>query len=381
MTMGPAGEDAPRLAGRPIAWHQLHSALALACERIVCLADGPSPDLAAVQHEAERRGATFHAVPHHRGLSGLVSAADTLVVYAPGVMPDNGWLGQALGSRTGIATFPADNAVELGFERIDRDHAWAGVLATRGDAVEALAALPPDADPVSGLLRVALQRGGNCVAVPEKWLDDGQWALIGSRAVADRHQAEWYLRHVPPPAADRPGDYLAYRVARLANARIAFPARASRVALGVAAALAGGGAIAGYLGYTVAALAALAVAAFASEAATALGRFARAGTGERAPRWLAPARDALLDVALIAVAASPVAFSGWPAPFAALMLAAAVRLSGDPAAPRPLRPLGDRAAVFVLLAIAAAADRLPGSMALLASLGLALWLFWPRQRG
>jgi len=48
-----SGESAAavRLAGRTLAWHQLLAALSLSCERIVCLADAPGPDLAALQRE------------------------------------------------------------------------------------------------------------------------------------------------------------------------------------------------------------------------------------------------------------------------------------------------------------------------------------------
>ena len=37
-----------RLAGHPLAWHQLQAAIALACERIICLAVAWGADLAAL---------------------------------------------------------------------------------------------------------------------------------------------------------------------------------------------------------------------------------------------------------------------------------------------------------------------------------------------
>lgn len=368
-----------RLAGHSLAWHQLQAAIALACERIVCLAEAPGAELATLQREAERRGATFHAIAHHRGLSGLVRAADTLLVFAPGVLPDRDWLAQAFGGRAGVAVLPAEGAVELGFERIDRERAWAGVLATRGDAVEALSALPPDADPIGGLLRVALQRGAGGVAVPDKWLDDGRWALVASPAAAERYQTGWYLRHVPAPAFDRPGAALAHRIACGLVDRVSNAARTATgmIAGGIAIALAS--AIGGYLGQTAASLAGLTLASAFLAVGTALGRLSRAGTGESARTWPGEARKALLDLSLLAIAASPGEFEGWTAVFAALVLVAVIRLAEDDEAPRVLRPLSDRTVVFGLLTGAAAAGVFAPAMAALALLGLALRVFWPKQ--
>lgn len=378
--MAGEGSAEVRVAGHSLAWHQLQVAIALACERIVCLAEKPGPELAALQREAERRGASFHAVAHHRALSGLVRAADTLLVFAPGVLPDRDWLAQAFGARAGVAVLAADDAVEQGFERIDRDRAWAGVLATRGDAVEALGELPPDADPIAGLLRIALQRGATAVAVPDKWLDDNRWALVATPAAAEQYQAGWYARNVPPPNFNRPGAALAHRVARGLVARVSNGAQAAAAALvagGVIAAL--GSALTGYLGHTTAGLAGLVIASALLAVGTALRQLSRAGTGESTRVWPAEARRALLDLSLVAVACSPSAFEGWTAAFAALVLVGIVRLAKEPLAPGPLRPLSDRTLALLVLTGAAAAGAFAPALALLALLGLALRLFWPVQ--
>ncbi len=379
ISMAGDGASEVRLAGHPMAWHQLQAVLALACERAVCLADAPGPALATLQHEAERAGLSFHAVTHHRALSGLVHAGDTLVAFAPGVLPDREWLAQAFGARAGVAVLPAEGAIEQGFERIDRERAWAGVLATRGDAVEALAALPPDADAIGGLLRVALQRGVTAISVPEKWLDDGRWALVGSQASAERYQQGWYARHVPPPALVQPGRAGAYRLARTLVDRAR---NARQVALGLlsgGAAVAVASAVGGYLGHTALALAGLTLSAMLSATGTTVTRLASAGSGERTRTWPGEARRALLDLSLVAIAASPSAFEGWTAGFAALVLVTVMRLADDPAAPKPLRPLADRGVVFAVLTAAAIANVLPPVMAVLGLVGLALQLFWPRS--
>ncbi|WP_188644208.1 hypothetical protein [Tsuneonella deserti] len=374
------GASTVRLAGHSIAWHQVQAALALACERVVCLADRPGPELALVQREAERRGVSFHGTGSHRALSGLVKAADTLIVFAPGILPDREWLAQAFGGRVGVAVLSSEGAVERGFERIDRERAWAGVLATRGDAVEALGALPPDADPIAGLLRVSLQRGASGIAVPDKWLDEDRWALVGSPAAAERYEVHWYQRHAPPPPPHVPGAALAHRFARWLAGRVG-DARRARIALaasGVAAGIAG--ATAGFLGQTTAAMTGLTAASLLLAIAAALGRLSRAGTGEPArDRW-EEQRRAFLDLSLVAVATSPRTFEGWTTAFAALVLVAAIRLAAEPSSPLFLRPMSDRTLMLALLTIAAAGELFAPAMALLALLALALRIFWPHQK-
>ncbi len=381
ISMTGEGDGELRLAGRSIALHQLQVAVALACERVICLADRPGPELAALQREAERRGATFHAVTHHRALSGLVRAADTLLVIAPGVLPDRDWLAQAFGARAGVAVLPAESAVELGFERIDRERAWAGVLATRGDAVEALGVLPPDADPIAGLLRVALQRGGMTIEVPEKWLADGRWALIASPAAAEQHQSAWYTRHVPAPSFERPGAALAYRLARRLLGRVGSAERVTTGLLAGGSIAAAAGVAAGYLGYTAGGVATLFGASIVMAVGSALRRLSRAGTGERPRAWPVEARRAMLDLALVAVASSPSAFEGWSTVFAALVLVAVVRLAHEAGSPRPFRPFSDRSLILAMLALGAFAGMFPQTLALLALVGLALRVFPIGKKG
>lgn len=375
------GEGAPRLAGQPVAWHQLHAALGAGCERIVCLAHAPGPALVALQREAEARGARFHAVAHPRALSGLVHAADTLFVFAHGVLPDRDWLAQALGGRAGVAILPAEAAVPRGYERIDRERAWAGVLATRGDAVEALAELPPDADPAAGLLRIALQRGARTVEVPAAWLDDGRWALLSDAGAAGRFEPLWYAARVPPPGFARPSDAATYRLARtVASGSAMRPWLAPALAAG-GAVLAAGGGVAGYLGYTVAGLVALVLATIGGATGSALDRFARVGSGTAARRWPREVCDALNDLALVAIAASPSEFAGWPPPFAALVLVAVIRLAREQPTPRFARAFGDRTLVLGVVLVAAIAGQFAPAIAALGLAGLALRLFVPKSRG
>ena len=369
-----------RLGGKPVAWHQLQALLSLGCERIICLAGTHSPALASLQREAEARGTKFNPISHHRALSGLVRAADTLFVLAPGVLPERDWLRQALGARTGIGVFPADAASERGFERIDRERAWAGVLATRGDAVEALADLPTDADPVAGLLRVSLQRGGRCLEISGTWLDDGRWALLEDEAAVRRVEESWQARHFPAPALDRPGEALAHLIARLLLTRAPDRPEVAPLLATAGTILAVAGGVAGYAGHTLAGVAALTLGTIVAQMGERLVLFARAGSGDgRTPRF-AKGRDVLLDLSLVAIAASPHQFTGWQVAFVGAVLVAALRLAREDEVSRPVRPFGDRATVFAVLVLAAGLGFFAPAGAAIALLALGLRLFWPSPR-
>ena len=83
----------------------------------------------------------------------------------------------------------------------------------------------------------------------------------------------------------------------------------------------------------------------------------------------------------MAIAASPELVAGWPVPFTALVLVAAIRLAREGDAPAPMRPFGDRVLVTALLTLAATAGGFAPSMAAAGIIALALRLFWPARRG
>lgn len=376
ISMADDGAASVRLGGRSLAFQQLAVALAAGCERVVCLADAPGSELAALQRAAEARGATFHAISHHRMLSGLVRAADAVLAFAPGMVPDAAWVTDKLAERSGVAILP-ESAVARGFERIDRDTAWAGVLAAPGDTVEALTQLPPDFDPLAGLLRIALQRGVRTIPVPSEWLDQRRWTLVPDQAAADTLEAGWYATRVPGPPLARPLAAGAHRLARRLMRRTADrPWLAPLTGIGGAVLVIAGG-TAGLMGYTPGGLVAAALGTFGLATWRSLASFAQVGHGAKVrPLW-AMLGNALADLALLAIAFGSDPAADWQAPFNAAVLACTVRLALEPAAPRPVRPWGDRALVLLSLAIAAALGVFAEAAAAIALMGLALRLLFP----
>ena len=125
-------------AGASIIARQLDVALSLGCERVVCLADGTRPSLVSLQRRAESAGARFILSPHHKALAGAVTSQDRLLVFADGVIAVQALAQVHFGKGDVILSLPADKAVPLGYERMDRERAWAGAMILRGSIVDKL---------------------------------------------------------------------------------------------------------------------------------------------------------------------------------------------------------------------------------------------------
>ncbi|MEO7384155.1 MAG: hypothetical protein ABIU18_04390 [Novosphingobium sp.] len=184
-----------RLGGATLAQHQLMVALAAGCERIACIARALTPEMVALQHEAERAGARFHMISGARALSGLVTANDELLVMGDGVVVAVPDALDSLGGTPAILVLPAESAVPQGFERIDLNHAAAGLMLLPGRLVERLNDLPADAEPVSALLRIGLQAGIAQRGVPALAISAGRWLLVRDEDAAHSAELEWMERH------------------------------------------------------------------------------------------------------------------------------------------------------------------------------------------
>jgi hypothetical protein len=205
-------------AGRSILSHQLDCAIDLDCESIVCLVGGLGQDVIACQHRAEAAGVRFQSIEDIRRLSGLVKADDDVFVIADGLLPLVDEAVRLLGERAAILTFPVEPALALGFERMDGESAWAGLLRTRGHSVEKLSALPPDADAASALLRIALQSGTRQAPLDPTFLANGDWLQRADQATMLLREKRWISGRVSPVSFAAPGLATAERVgSRLAR--------------------------------------------------------------------------------------------------------------------------------------------------------------------
>ncbi|MBA3054293.1 MAG: hypothetical protein FP826_05030 [Sphingomonadales bacterium] len=217
--MEPVSADDPtpraflRVGGAMVARHQLSLVLAAGCGRVICIARAIGPELVELQHDAEKAGASFHVVPGSRGLSGLVTAADEVLVLAEGLLPTAGDAVRLLGGPPAVFVQPAEAGIPAGFERIDLNQASAGMMLVPGRLVDRLMELTPDADPGSALLRIALQAGVAQRAVPDEVRLGGRWLLVRSEGEAQAAEDGWMARHTAGGPAT-PGPVVARMLVR-----------------------------------------------------------------------------------------------------------------------------------------------------------------------
>ena len=253
-----------------IAW-QADLVRALGCNRIICLCDGPTPELLSLQQEAEADGVQVNLIRGPLQLVGLVSADQELVVLADGLVPDRSITSRLFGEGRGVATLPAEAGIAAGFERIDAGNSWGGVIVTRGNVAEKLANMPPDSDCISLLLRLALQAGTRTVALDTAWLHSGEWMLMSDPDQVAARENALLASYAAPIHWTGPGRSLAEKLARRLS-----PAHLARgpAIFGTIFVASGLGAVASASqDYAAAAMLFLAFAGFSLAVSRALGRF------------------------------------------------------------------------------------------------------------
>jgi hypothetical protein len=208
-----AGETVPRaflrLGGATLAQHQLRLALATECQRIVCMARELGAELLALQHEAEDAGVHFHVVSGVRALSGLVTANDELLVLTEGLLVAPQEAMPLLDGGFSVLVQPIESGLAAGFERLDINHAAAGVLRIPGRLVEALGELPADCDVPAALTRIALQSGIAMREVPAAAREGVRWRLVRDEVEAQAAEGAWIRLHMGEGRATSPGVLLA----------------------------------------------------------------------------------------------------------------------------------------------------------------------------
>lgn len=342
-------------AGKTVARRQVDRALALGCERVVCLAENLGPVLIALQHQVEAAGAKFHVITMPRALCGLVHANDDVIVLADGVLPLAEEAQAVLSTGNGVLVFPAETGIPAGFERIDLNHAWAGAMAIPGRLVERLNELPRDCDGIAALLRIALQGRVPERALPDAVLSEGRWAMLESGEQAESLEPGWFRRHAEAADAFSPGRWLGgWLAGRFGVAWLRHGVRPGYL-LGAAALLVFGALALGWSAMVSSGLAVLALSWTFGEAAAALDRAERAGSAGKALfSRLCGVLLALSDMVLLVLLmlGLDVRFDGWPERlFAPLILLGLIWLVPAIARQRWGALCGDRALLALLLAI------------------------------
>lgn len=348
-----------RIGGLSVARQQVALASQLGCERIVCIAAGPSPELAEIQQQCEAKGAQFHLIRQARALIGLVSAVDEVLVFADGLFASTASAIALLEEGQAVSVQPIEQGLAGGFERIDLNHAFGGVMRLPGRLVERLAELPVDCDATSALLRIALQAGVRQKPIPQPDQTRLFWTLVRSEQEAHALEPLWIRQRTRGEGAPSLAGGIALLAVRGFGPALLHAGSGARVLLAAAVVLALLAFGAGWLGVAVLGLGFAAVGWIVLEAA---GMIARIESEQDGPVRRIDARALYgwaLDVLIVLLATRGSGLANGPgfaeAVFPAFMLLALLRIL-----PR-LLPDGwagwfnDRTLVALLLAAAAVA--------------------------
>lgn len=299
-----AGDPAPRgflrVGGETLVRHQLALALAAGCTRIVCVSQGVGPELIELQHAAEREGASFHIVSGPRGLSGLVTAADEVLVVAEGLLVSRAEAVRLL-SAPAVLVQPADSGIPLGFERVDINHAAAGLMLVPGRLVDRLMELAADVDAASALLRIALHAGVAQRALPDGVVQSGRWLLVRSETDAQAAEDTWLERNTAA-VAPTAGPLLARFTVRKFGPALLHEQRSNVIMAVTAALVAALGVALGWFGHAGLGLIFAGIGWTLHLVASMLGQVRQQFLApQRGHRWRDEAFSITLDLAIIAI--------------------------------------------------------------------------------
>ena len=335
------------LGGRAVLSHQVDFAIDCGVEAVLCLVAGLNAQVVASQHRAEDAGIRFQAVESVRNLLNLIKPSDQILVVQDGLIPSGVELPSALDAPS-VLTFPADPGVTAGFERIDSETAWAGLLVVEGATTTHLAELPPDCDVASSLLRLALQAGTSTHRLDFDAMSARDW-FVRSDASQRSIDKDWIASTATLVPFATPGKAVAQRMGmRLARdivgTRYAHAPLIAGIALGVGA-VAMGWMGSRSVGLMLATLSALALYAQQTVANVAAGRRSTSGK-----RRLEPVPGVFLDIVLGgALVLGSDTRQMWNAWTLAFMLILVRRLAAAGGMPVWLQGLTDRIVLSALM--------------------------------
>jgi hypothetical protein len=349
-----------RIGPASLARHQLSLALAMECQRIVCIARQLSPELVQLQHETERAGAKFHCINGPRALSGLVTATDELLVISDGLLPPLDAALTLLEGAHSVVVQPVESGVAAGFERIDLNHASAGLMRIPGRLVERLQELPADCDAASALTRIALQAGVEQRPLPGEAREAMRWKLVRNEGEAHAAEAGWIGAHLDGDGPKTPGTALArFAVRTFGPAILHAGSGGNALAIGAAVIIVLTLGL-GWAGFAAIALALCGIGWIVRRAAALLMAVEQESMAHAPSRWpREPLFDWVNDLIMIAIMVwntAPFPDSTiWQRGFAPLILLCLVRLFPRLTDRAWAAWLADRSLLALLLAIAAGA--------------------------
>lgn len=172
-----------RVGGDSIVGQQLRLAIAAGAARLLVLADRQTVGLEELIADARAAGLGTAIIADAPGLCAEVTAADELLVIGDALLADP-VLALPLLAKGGVVTLPVEPGLAAGFERIDAESAWGGMMVIPGALAERLRQLPRDCDIASSLLRIALMAGVSVRPVDGAAIADKRWVVVRGEAEA-----------------------------------------------------------------------------------------------------------------------------------------------------------------------------------------------------
>ncbi len=364
-TLANVADGRPRalvpLGGRPLIAWQMDLAKALGCDKLLCLAEGGDDTSTEVENQAELAGLPLEFLGGPRHLPSKITADQDLVVIADGLVMDPELAREHFLDRRGVAAVADYPGVEKGFERIDPELAWAGLLVARGSIGEQLSDMPADGDTVSLLLRMALQSGARVVRLDELHLSTGE--ILLARAPSDLADREKSLLDNSAAKVSWAGlcEKLASRFARALSPE--YLPRGPELAIGLGALMLVAALVSSWCGMLALALAVLAIGGFGISVSQALRHLRTRLHGGLLNRKLSMSINALVDAAIIGTLAIAGFSQSWiDAVFEPILLVGLWRLAAR-LAPAPMRPFWrDRTSLAIILLMIASFGALPAAL-------------------
>ncbi len=341
-----------KLGGRTLLSWQIDLARDLGCERVVCLTDAKSEALEDVQDQVLQFGGEFHAISGPLPLVSLLSADQELVVVADGLVADRSQVRSLFAGTRGVLALPDEAGIRAGFERIDADHAWGGILVARAHIAEPLAQMPEDSDTISLLLRLALQAGTKLKPLDPAIVEAGGWLLVRDKTALEQREQALLSGAVERASWWSPSKAISRRIARLVapEGLDRGPLLAGAVgATGILGALIGA-----FLEYPALGLASAALAALALSCREGMLRLATRLHGAE-PRSVSAWQNLLFDLLIVVLLAWPVDLQNFPQRlFLPVLLLLSCRLGSKIWRNPFAQILSDRSVIAALLAVATA---------------------------
>lgn len=181
------------LAGATVLEHQVRRLAAAGATKVILLIDDWPPALAQPLSRLRADGISIDAIRNLGDAVDRLAAMPRILLLADGTLPE-----RALLDRISEAPVPAlgvlpDGPETAQFERIDAVARWAGVAMLDGRRIAEAAAMIGEWDPVSTLMRRAVQEGAARVEAPQAPMladaDEGIGAAEAGLVAASREAA------------------------------------------------------------------------------------------------------------------------------------------------------------------------------------------------